>query len=191
MVITFKLWVYVMLLMPQKDWQWQYNASKGVLSVSLGVEMEFLTPYTLKCLIPDAQKELVFDLEHVKYYIELVDKLSKALFLSDAGIVQIALNATAAHFLLKPQMPKSWFFEVSNTCVFSEVGKVFELQTETKRVKVLVIEVSLQSSLVMLLSQECQLTPTKKMQCFDVIKVMHDRLLPLTIKHRDCHIVAA
>lgn len=98
-----------MLLMPQKDWQWKYNDSYGVLGVSLGSEIEFLTSYKAKLLIPDALSSMEFNIAHAKFYMSLLDRLPKTLSLSDAAIVQIALNATAAHFMLTPQMPKSWF----------------------------------------------------------------------------------
>lgn len=106
-----------MLLMPKRDWQWRYNDTYGVLSVSLGSEMEFLTPYKEKTLIPDAMSALEFNVEHAKFYIEFIEKLVKIASLSDAARVQLALNATAAHFLMKPQMPKSWFL-MSVVCAY-------------------------------------------------------------------------
>lgn len=167
-----------MLLMPKRDWQWRYDDSYEVLSVSLGSEMDFLTPYKVKSLIPDAIKPVEFCVEHAKFYIDLVDHLSKTLILHDALVVQIALNATAAHFLLKPQMPKSWFFNVSHQCVYSEVGKLFQLTTSEQTVLVMVVESGLQASLVMIMSVECRLNKSKKLAQFETIKVMHDRLAP-------------
>ncbi|MGS0680788.1 cell division protein ZapC [Shewanella sp. 125m-7] len=169
-----------MLLMPKRDWQWGYNEAHGVLSVSLGDDMEFLSPYKLKSLIPDAKETMEFSVEHAKFYIDLVDRLSKSLSLNDALLVQIALNATAAHFLLKPQMPKSWFFNVSHQCVYSEVGKLFQLTTSEHTALVMVIESGLQASLVMIMSTECRLTDSKKLIQFETIKVMHDRLAPIS-----------
>lgn len=168
-----------MLLMPKKDWQWRFNESYSVLSVSLGSDLEFLTPYKTKALIPDALMDLQFCVEHAKFYIEFLDLISKSLKLSDGLKVQLALNATAAHFLLKPQMPKSWFFETSSMCVYSELGKVFNLSCSGQRSQVLVIETSMQASLVMVLAQELFLTETKSLKQFECIKVMHDRLHPI------------
>lgn len=170
-----------MLLMPKKDWQWKYNNAHGVLSLSLGSEMEFLTPYTQKILIPDAINVSEFNMEHANFYIELVDKLQKTLNTSEAGLVQIALNATAAHFMLQPQMPKSWLFNKSLQCVYSEQGKIFELKLDHSNEKVLVIavETGLQATLVMMLSKECILSSGKVLSQFETIKVMHDRLHPL------------
>ncbi|MCK8045512.1 cell division protein ZapC [Shewanella sp. 1CM18E] len=170
-----------MLLMPKRDWQWGYNEKHEVLSVSLGDDMEFLSPYGLKTLIPDAKQPLEFSVEHAKFYIDLVDRLSKSLSLNDALIVQIALNATAAHFLLKPQMPKSWFFNVSHQCVYSEVGKLLQLTTSEHSVIALVIESGLQASLMMIMSAECRLTDVKSLTQFETIKVMNDRLGPLPV----------
>ncbi|TVL40969.1 cell division protein ZapC [Shewanella algae] len=177
-----------MLLMPSRDWQWRYNDSYGVLSVSLGSEMEFLTPYKAKTLIPDAMKEAEFSVEHAKFYIDLLDRLTKSLSLTDAQVVQLALNATAAHFMQKPQMPKSWFFDTSAVCVYSEPGKMFDLKCRGERVLVMVVETGLQASLVMMLANECRLSDVKTLTRFETIKVMHDRLHPLRAQQQ---IVAA
>ncbi|MCF1427226.1 MAG: cell division protein ZapC [Shewanella sp.] len=172
-----------MLLMPQQDWQWSYNDTYNLLSVSLGAEMEFLTPYHKKLLIPDALVPTEFSLEQAKFYIAMVERLQNNLSLSNAALVQIALNATAAHFMLRPQMPKSWYFEVSDVCVYCEVGKLFELLSLKKqRVQVLVVENALQAAQVMLLSNRCELTDDKTMSRFDTIKVMHNRLLPIKFR---------
>ena len=174
-----------MLLMPKKDWQWKYNDAHGVLSLSLGPEIEFLTTYTAKQLIPDAlTEEMEFNVENARFYIELIDKLQKVLHCSDAALVQIVLNATAAHFMLKPQMPKSWFFEQSQACVYSEQGKVFQLVSSDTRDKALVlaVESTLQATLVMVLSPQMQLNDSKTLHQFETIKVMQDRLHSLKQK---------
>ncbi|WP_133406650.1 cell division protein ZapC [Parashewanella tropica] len=170
-----------MLLMPKRDWQWKYNDAHGVLGISLGDDYEFLTPYSKKQLIPDALMDLEFDVAHARFYIDLLDRLQKVLKASEAGLVQIALNATAAHFMLQSQMPKSWFFKPSTTCVFSENGKVFTLVSEFNNEKLLVlaVEAGIQSSCIMLLSEEAVISENKTLKQFDVIKVMNERLFPL------------
>lgn len=177
-----------MLLMPTRGWQWKCNDTYGVLSVSLGSEMDFLTPYKMKTLIPDALMALEFDMSHAKFYIEFLDLLSKSLRITGALQVQLALNATAAHFLLKPQMPKSWFFSTSSMCVFSELGKIFHLSCQGEKARVLVVDTSVQASLVMLLDQELPLSDSKSLGQFECIKVMHDRLHPIIVNRQ---IVAA
>lgn len=168
-----------MLLMPNKDWHWEFNTRYQQLSVSLGSEMEFLTPYKTKQLIPDALGMMEFSVEHAKFYIRLLEILPKVLHISDAGIVQTALNATAAHFLLQSQMPKSWFFLASDECVYCDIGKIFQLNCNGVNVLVLVVEDGLQAATVMLLSKSCALSGTKSLNQFDAIKVMHNRLHPL------------
>ncbi|BAJ01830.1 cell division protein ZapC [Shewanella violacea] len=177
-----------MLLMPKRDWQWKYNDAYSVLSISLGSEMEFLTPYKMKMLIPDALMELDFSVEHAKFYIEFLELLTNLSCIADAFKVQLALNATAAHFLLKPQMPKSWFFATSSMCVFSELGKIFKLSCREVNAQVLVVETSVQASLVMLLDEKLQLSDSKSLAQFECIKVMHDRLHPILVNRQ---IVAA
>ncbi|MBB1267932.1 cell division protein ZapC [Shewanella sp. SR44-3] len=168
-----------MLLMPTKDWHWEFNEEYGQLALSLDTEMSFLTAFKTKMLIPDALKGMKFSVEHAKFYIRMLERLPKVLMLSDAAIVQTALNATAAHFLLTPQMPKSWFFDVSDECVFFDEGKVFQLKSNNQTLLVLVIDVGIQSVLVMNLSSAYQLSDTKSLAQFDTIKVMHNRLHPL------------
>lgn len=168
-----------MLLMPQRDWQWIYNDAYGVLSVSLGSDMEFLTPYKAKLLIPDALTALEFNVEHAKFYIEFVERLAKTINIADAIKVQLALNATAAHYLLKPQMPKSWFFDTSVICVYSELAKIFQLRSQGVNADVMVVESNIQASLVMLLSPKLLLSETKQLNQFECIKVMNDRLHPI------------
>lgn len=173
-----------MLLMPQRDWQWIYNDAYGVLSVSLGSDMEFLTPYKVKLLIPDALTAMQFNVEHAKFYIEFVERLSKTMSIADAVKVQLALNATAAHYLLKPQMPKSWFFDTSAICVYSELAKMFQLRCQGVNVDVMVVESNIQASLVMLLSPKLSLSDTKQLQQFECIKVMNDRLHPVKVNRQ-------
>ena len=68
-----------MLLMPNKDWHWEFNTRYQQLSISLGSEMEFLTPYKTKLLIPDALGMTEFSVEHAKYYIRLLEILPKVM----------------------------------------------------------------------------------------------------------------
>ncbi|QYK03023.1 cell division protein ZapC [Shewanella psychrotolerans] len=170
-----------MLLMPQRDWQWIYNDAYGVLSVSLGSDMEFLTPYKIKALIPDALSVTEFSVEHARFYIDFVERLGKSVNIADAIKVQLGLNATAAYFMLKPQMPKSWFFDTSAICVYSELGKVFQLRCQGVDADVMVVESNLQASLVMLLSSQLALNDNKSLKQFECIKVMNDRLHPKKI----------
>lgn len=146
--------------------------------------MEFLTPYKIKALIPDALSFMEFNVEHAKFYIDFVERLSKSVNIADAIKVQLALNATAAHFLLKPQMPKSWFFDTSAICVYSELGKVFQLRCQSVDADVMVVESNIQASLVMLLSPQLALSDSKRLMQFECIKVMNDRLHPLKIKRQ-------
>jgi cell division protein ZapC len=76
-------------------------------------------------------------------------------------------------------MPKSWFFDVSDECVYCDVGKLFQLNCGYSKVLALVIANGLQAATVMILSQYCQLSENKSLAQFDIIKVMHNRLHPL------------
>lgn len=146
--------------------------------------MEFLTPYKIKALIPDALSVTEFSVEHARFYIDFVERLGKSVNIADAIKVQLGLNATAAHFMLKPQMPKSWFFDSSAICVYSELGKVFQLRCQGVDADVMVVESNLQASLVMLLSAQLALNDNKSLKQFECIKVMNDRLHPKKIRRQ-------
>lgn len=170
-----------MLLMPKSDWHWKFNHSYSVLGIHLGENIEFLTPYEDKLLIPDAMYDTVFRVEHASFYTNILALLKKHLDQADALMVQIALNATALHFMLSPQMPKSWFFYPSSVCVICEIGRLFELHTVSKRIIVLVVEQSSQAAQVMMLSDTLNLANGKVLKRFDTIKVMRNRLQPMRI----------
>ncbi|GLP98062.1 cell division protein ZapC [Paraferrimonas sedimenticola] len=167
-----------MLLVPNGSWQWQYNEQRQLLMLSLGDELEFATPYHNKVLIPDALGTAMFDAHHAAFYQKFIERIAKVRA-SDAAKVQMALNATAAHFMLQPQMPKSWFFAESSQLVYSEVGKCFQLKTEQGKALAVVVDAGIQASLVMLLSPQLELNHKKSLQQFEVIKVMNNRLQPL------------
>lgn len=166
-----------MLLFPKRDWQWRFDHSLQLLSLSLGSTMDFMTPYGAKILIPDAFNDCYFTAEHTEFYISILESIQKQIKSTDAFMVQAALNATAAHFMLKPQMPKSWFFKETNICVYSEVGKVFQLHTQDSQILVLVVENTLQAAQIISLSGTCQLAENKSFHQFNTIKVMHNRLM--------------
>lgn len=168
-----------MLLMPRGDWHWKFNHEHEVLGIHLGEELEFLTPYGERLLIPDAMYDTIFRVDHAAFYTQIIGLLKKQFDLPDPLFVQTALNATALHFKLNPQMPKSWFFKISDVCVLSDVGRVYELHTAEDKVCGLVVDQSDQAAQVMLLSEACRLHNGKTIRRFDTIKVMLDRLHPL------------
>ena len=169
-----------MLLMPRGDWHWKFNSNQSVLAIHLGEDLEFLTPYGDKLLVPNANYDTIFRVEHAAFYTDMLSMLKSQLSLSDASIVQIALNATAIHFMLSPQMPKSWHFLAKDVFIFCELGRMYELQTTSERVVVLVVEQSPQAAQVMLISRVCSLSDGKVMNRFDTLKVMLNRLHPIT-----------
>ncbi len=167
-----------MLLMPTSNWRWFFEPQHSRLALDLGDEMVFLTPYDAGQLIPDALHGMPFCAEHAEFYTRCLQELSKQLNLAEPQLVQIALNATALSFFALPRMPKSWYFNHSQSIVYSKAAKVCRLYTEQGPGLFVVVQAEERSSLLMLISETLELGGNKKMAPFDAIKVMNDRLAP-------------
>ena len=144
--------------------------------MDLGKEMVFLTPYTQKKLIADAQMAQAFSVDDSQYYLGLLDLLSDS---PGAREVQIAFNATAAKAFYRPLMPKSWFY-------LPATRAMCDSQQSPALVKLtgicgaqghyVLLDNHGAASTVMLLDEQHELDATKSLSRFDVIKVMNDRI---------------
>ena len=163
------------MLRPTGDWQWLYDKNQQRLTLDLGSELIFVSHYEKKHLSSDAMISQGFSLEDMEYYLKLQQELEGiSCGRNRAELTQIALNATAAHKFHRPIMPKSWFFKRSDVKV--HFTRLVELNTEFNSALALVIEHEQGAVTCMLVDQELQLTDTKFMKSFDVIKVMPDCL---------------
>ncbi|WP_067654689.1 cell division protein ZapC domain-containing protein [Ferrimonas marina] len=176
--------------MPEQSWNWFYHQEEQKLAIALGQELVFVTPYGPKQLTPDSLDGQGFTASHADYYQSVLQELSRYLSVSEAALVQIALNLTAAHFFALPMMPKSWHFKSSDRIAYGRSGTVVELCTDTQRQSFVVVEAGDQSSLLMLLGPDCSLSNKRSMDQFDLIKVMNDRLIPIA-KRSQARVVAA
>jgi len=165
------------MLTPTKDWYWQYDEQQKRLTLDLGEDMLFVTPYATKQLSGGVLVSQGFSLENMEFYTRLQQELeASGLKLSPAMKTQIAINATAVKSFYRPLMPKSWYFQRQEN--FGDFHQLSVLNSECGSALVLVIEREGQSALCMLLSQQLTLCEDKELNQFDVIKVMQDCLCP-------------
>lgn len=165
------------MLTPTKDWYWQYDEQQKRLTLDLGEDMLFVTPYAAKQLSGDVMVSQGFSLENMEFYTCLQQQLdASGLKLSPAVKTQIAINATAIKSFYRPLMPKSWYFQRQTHC--GDFHQLAVLSSDLGSALVLVVEREGQSALCMMLSQELALCEDKKLNQFEVIKVMQDCLHP-------------
>ncbi|QIZ76567.1 cell division protein ZapC domain-containing protein [Ferrimonas lipolytica] len=179
-----------MLLAPDQSWYWFYDEGNQRLALALGPELIFMSAFQGKQINPDCRYQQPFTSQHAKFYSDCVDSLAQQLECSDGVRIQTALNMVIARFFSIPMMPKSWYFDTSDTIVYARAGKTVSLQTQVERSQFAVIDSNEQSSLLMLLDQHCALTEHKSLQQFGLIKVMNDRIMPAR-QNRTMQIAAA
>ncbi|MFT4926898.1 MAG: cell division protein ZapC [Phenylobacterium sp.] len=177
------------MLQPTEQWQWQPNPAHNQLFLDIDVSMSFTTAYESKYLTADAMTDNTFSLDDAEYYQQTVTVLSEMNVWSMPEVVQIALNATAAHRFYKPMMPKSWFFKTNrlpaqfvssaSASMSDAADAVCLLYTELGCGRFLVVEQGDKASICMLLEEQLPLNETRSMARFDIIKVMNDRQFTL------------
>ncbi|EKE72178.1 cell division protein ZapC domain-containing protein [Gallaecimonas xiamenensis] len=169
-----------MILEPAPFWAWHYEQQEDRLAIGLGGDLLFMTPYGSKWLIPDARLGGSFDLDDANYYESVIAALEQVELWSDPQRVQIALNACAIRRFAKPSMPKSWFFaENPQEHRLGCVPALVSLQTAFGRGQCLAIECfESNSTLCMLLDGPLGLSDSQTLECFQVVKVMNNRLWP-------------
>ncbi|WKE67364.1 cell division protein ZapC [Gallaecimonas kandeliae] len=168
-----------MILEPAHNWAWQYDPAQDRLSIALGGDWLFVTPYGSKWLIPDARSGGAFDVDDARYYEAVLEVLAGAQAWSDAQMVQIALNACAIRRFAKPSMPKSWFFaENPQAQQLGACPALLSLQSAFGRGQCLALESFESSTLCMLLDASLALSDSQCLEPFQVVKVMNNRLWP-------------
>ncbi|MEE1673112.1 cell division protein ZapC [Agarivorans aestuarii] len=171
-----------MLIQPNKQWHWVFDTDKGVMTLELGENMLFVSKLCKKRCVQHAQEDSPFTTEHTQLYYQFLEQLEPFNW-SDPIKVQICLNAVASAQFLKPLMPQSWFFNTS-ACIQQEplqVGELAVLQTESGQARCVIVEVSEQSYTLMAIEGGLKLDERKSLSQFEAIKVMQDRVIPLSM----------
>jgi cell division protein ZapC len=168
------------MLQPTNHWQWQFCPDKKELSLDIDPTMAFTTAYKQKHLTNEVFNDTSFSVDDAHYYQYISARLQEMACWSAPKMVQMALNATAAFRFYKPTMPKSWFFKTNEVTVHfgqqSQASVTQLLYTDFGYGQFLVIEQNESAAVCMLLDEALQLSETKSMEQFEIIKVMNDRL---------------
>ncbi len=169
------------MLQPTEQWQWQLNQSNNQLFLDIDASMAFTTAFEHKQLTDEVLNDNSFCINDAAYYQQVVAALTDLQQWTTPEVVQIALNATAAHRFYKPTMPKSWFFKTNLTDQVNNLPDEATclLYTEFGCAQFLTVEQGERASLKMLLDSELQLNESRAMTQFEVIKVMNDRQFSL------------
>lgn len=168
------------MLTANGNWQWFWEQDSQKLAIKLDDEHNLVTAYGAKVMQYPLTTPLLFNTRHMELYSkmeELVDDLP--LDLSVLQRTQIAINGTAALAFHKSTPIKSWYFTPQANDTFSSIAT---LETESDCALVMVLEHTESFSTCMILSEYIEVTDSKRLNQFDVVKVNCDRLLPIDIQ---------
>lgn len=167
------------MLSPSGHWTWYWDDSADKLAIQLDGELCMLTAYGEKQLNNKISKPEAFCLSDTEVYYECLECLQiNCQYLSEAEKVQICLNACAAKKFHKAVPLKSWFYDVQNASVHSELVATVSAHSQGT---VLITEYDTHSATCMLLDKNFSLTENKVLSQFSLIKVSTDRLQRLTV----------
>ena len=168
------------MLQAKADWYWFYDLESHSLRLNM-TEFTFVTACESSKLLPHAKQTQSFNVADNQKYCEYYAIVEEQLALSEAACVQIALNAVAQTKFVRPEQPKSWYFlpqtKAAKRTMFDQV---VVLQSEFGSAELLVLEENKDCANLMLLSKQFQLDERKTMQQFECIKVLQDRIAPLS-----------
>ena len=173
------------MLQAGKDWRWLAcdNRNRLVLVVE-STEEELVMPYKLRQLTQSALEGGRFSLEDAAFYEQVCHYLASFTIWSQGEVAVIALHATAAKLQLKPVLAKSWFFQPYRGQLPSTEA-VVELHSHQQAGQFLIVDCDDENCLCMCLEHEMQLDEHFKLNRFETIKVVNDRVNPILIKHSD------
>mgnify|MGYP000058941807 CR=1 FL=1 len=167
------------MLQAKADWYWCFDEQSQTLRLNM-TEFVFVTACKAKKLIPDAKQTRPFSIEDNQSYCEFYNLVTQQIDVSEASAVQIALNALAQHHFILDEQPKSWYFLPQKNPRQDMFEQVVIIQSQFETGLFLVLEEGNDCVKVMLLSQHLQLTETKTMQQFEIVKVMNNRVASLS-----------
>ncbi len=166
------------MLQASKEWSWFACHNTNRLLLDLGPEMQFQTPFKIRQLTEHVLDNPDFSLEDAAFYKDVYQYLSGFTLWTPAQLCQIALNATAAKFHLKPVLAKSWFFAPYQGSEPS-VEAIVTLRSGQDRGHFLIVDHDAQGSLCLYLENAFALDENLTLNQFEVIRVLNDRIHPL------------
>lgn len=166
------------MLQASKQWQWIACPNKNRLLLDLNDEMQLCTPYKIRQLTDLVIKNPNFSLEDAAFYEQVYNYLDGFEIWSSAQVCQIALNATAVKFHLKPVLAKSWFF-YEYTGTQPSVEAVVKLVSKAQSGDFLIVDHCSDASVCLNLSENFQLDENLSLAQFEVIKILNNRVHPI------------
>lgn len=174
---------------PDDNWRWFYDEQHDRMMLDLANGSLFCSRFSSKVLIPDAFIAAHFTIEDVANFF-LFNEQCRHLFANDDLCATLTFNALVALRFHKPLMPKSWYFAPQQQWhpTKGNLVEVICCDNEEKAC-LLVVESGDQASLCLLAQYRLQLN-TRRMVLGDAIKIMNNRLLPMT-NPAACHFAFA
>lgn len=162
------------MIFPQASWFWLFEGE--YLALTLAPETSFKTAFT-KTKLQAIKDNQAFSSSDCEAYTNVVDSISGSDFLTQAHVVQIAVNACAAMQYAKPVPAKAWLFEVLEQQPSFEVG-IRLAKVVTQFAEALVLTLSEHRGFVscLLLSNELQIAELKYLKAFQLLLLPRDRL---------------
>ncbi|QUM80874.1 cell division protein ZapC [Moritella sp. 5] len=164
-----------MLLEPSNKWYWQYDCASQFIVIQLSDGLAMSCHLDKRNMNSLCKGRINFCAEDSSYYYYFLESL-KDLALSVPEKVQIALNGVTNLRFHKVKMPQSWFFEYNYSDDKFSTGDVITLSLRGDNVQFVILEADDRVSTCMLLESSVQLSDSKTLNQFDVIRVMNDRV---------------
>jgi len=173
------------------DWYWRYQqqndcADGKQLEILMDSGLVQVLEYQVRHLRQDMPCECAFSVDDAEFFNTVIDYQEQYSPFSPTEQLLIALHAAAIARFGKPLMPQSWHFQTGQVDPWPNEHRFCALNSGFAKGNFLIIETDDRTALCMLVDPSFEVSTTKVMRRYDVIRVLKDRLLS-----SDFHAVAA